>query len=119
MLGRKSPSRTLDGHIARNRALLERFAALGADRFAKRSIDLFFYTPGESEAEQLSADLRGDGFSRVVVSRREEMCSVHAQLEASITEVASVAFVERYVELAEKHGAEFDGWGASVDGPAA
>ena len=103
-------------HLARNEKLLEVLDRHRADREQLRTIDFFFYGSDRARTLELAQALRAAGFARVDVGDepRDGRWPVQAVLIDSIAAVVKESFVTGLVELARKHGAEFDGWGTSL-----
>jgi regulator of RNase E activity RraB len=104
-------------HAARNRKLVALIVKKGADRTARRAIDLHFWAPDELSARRLADALREVGVDKVASNQTEadpSLWNVEGEISASVDDVVADAFVERFVTLAAAHGADFDGWGTAL-----
>jgi len=109
----------INGHEARNAALLRVFQEKGADLAEPRSIDSHFWTWSRSDAESLAADLVCKGFKII----KMQLCgtkddpnvwNVAAEIRQSINLTIRREFVDEMVRLASSHRGVYDGWGTTV-----
>ena len=104
-------------HDDRNAQLLSVLADHGVDLDAPRTIELIFYAPTEGCADQIEAELVGQGFS----SSTEGPTPDFPQWETlgvartSPNQITNRALTERFVRTATACGGEFDGWGTQLD----
>jgi hypothetical protein len=84
-------------------------------------VETFFFAPSEASAQGLRADLAADGWATRVTTaksgllRRRTVWSVAASRALSGVDLAVLDdMVDRLDALADKHSAEFDGWGTEI-----
>ena len=109
-------SRELEGHKARNAALLARLRELGARLDVPRVVDCHFWAPTREAAGALVEKLLERGFTGLAAtpSNAEEPWSVEGQLHEPPAFVASRKVTEELIRAAAECGGEYDGWGTSV-----
>src|SRR5262245_39132112 len=98
-------------------AVLDQLMKSGADLTAPRHVIYYSYAPSEEIARAMRGEAETAGFTATVGEPLPEFpgqwpvrCEIHA--------VTSPDFVREsddfFQELADRHGAEYDGWEASV-----
>jgi len=110
-------ARSIEGHEARNRALLARLRELGAPLGEPRVIDCHFWASNREAAVILVEKLLDKGFTELATTPADpdEPWSVEGKLHEAPEFVASRMVTEELVRLAVTCGAEYDGWGTSVE----
>lgn len=95
----------------------------GFDAGDTLEIETFFFAPNESAATALVAELAQGGWSvqvtsytRGVFKKRTEWGAMAARKEPVDSVSQLDTMVAQLEEVAAKHGADFDGWGAEVPG---
>jgi hypothetical protein len=107
----------IQGHDARNVALLARVRELGAPLDVARTIDCFFWAPSAAAAELLRDRLVAKGLENVLTSPppdEDAVWSVQGTLLIRPDVMGSRGMTSQLVELAAACDAEYDGWGTAI-----
>ena len=110
-------AKSIAGHEARNRELIARLLESGESLIDVRVCDLFFCAPTRELASTLARDLQEIGLRTITVMQpgpRESTWLVQCELESSVQHVASAGFTIEMVQVAGRHGSEYDGWGTEL-----
>ena len=110
-------ARSVAGHEARNQELIARLLEKGESLIDVRTCDLFFCAPTRELAAALARDLQQIGLRTVTVMQpgsQRSTWSVQCVLESSVQHVASAGFTVELVQVAARHGSEYDGWGTEL-----
>jgi hypothetical protein len=97
-----------------DRLVLEKMEEAGADLARPHEVGHYFYAATSQQAEALAEPLCSAGL-RVKVSKGldEKWCAYGAHW--IVPEIETLLDLrERFAALAEKHGAEYDGWEAAI-----
>jgi regulator of RNase E activity RraB len=105
---------SVSAHEQRNAALHRSFVEKNIDMRAPRDIDIHFWAQGQANASQLTESFRRLGYE-VSVQRPtrddRDRWNVEAHVTQSIDLTMRREFITDLVQLADSHGAVFDGWG--------
>lgn len=112
----------LDKQLQMNRETLQALRGNGVRDGQSVEVDALFFAANETSAAAPVADLTGDGWrarshsEKRGLLRKRTVRSVQGSRSVTADGDALDAMVERLDALANKHSAEFDGWGAEVPG---
>ena len=94
-----------------DQAVLDSLRDAGSDMSKSHPIDFYLYHPEKSGADQICNRLRTDGF-RVTVREAalgdEWLCLASMSFVPSINRLSEIR--EKFTELTDQFGGEYDGW---------
>ena len=105
------------GLDAEDVAVLERLLDAGADLSEPRHVLFYSYAPGPDVAEAMAQEASGRGFSyeiREPLPEFPRQWSVISEQHAVVSPDFIREMADFFDDLARRHGAEYDGWEASV-----
>lgn len=118
-MNERSNKDSLEGHTARNAALVESITSKGGDLNRDRTIDCFFFAPTEEDAISLSQALQAIGLRELSLSSADDdyelPWTVEGAITSNVTAFTSPQQTEQMVHIAAAHHSVFDGWGAVLD----
>jgi regulator of RNase E activity RraB len=100
-----------------DREILAALLAQGADLDEPRDVQHFCYFPDGTTARAAAAELERAGWSSEVEAPDEpaDAWTVQASRAAhALTPAALLADAELFTSVSNRHGGEYDGWGAAV-----
>jgi hypothetical protein len=102
--------------VERDRKTLEALVAAGADLERPLTVDHFVHVGTEPEARNAAADLSEHGFA-VVIDEPEDggPWIVTATRQDRLSPSAVADLRDLMTRCAERHGGDYDGWGAEVN----
>jgi hypothetical protein len=95
--------------------LIDQLRKRGTDPFKPHDVDFFFAFPSAQSAEELAAELRGDGFDADVIDTPdagELRFSLHAHKSMQLTVPDMQALSRRLSDAANIRKGRYDGWSA-------
>jgi hypothetical protein len=96
-------------------SLIASLAARGCDLAKRREVGLHFNAPSEKVAQAIADELRADGWDSEIIAFGDEWLVAGFGKRLVVSE-ASIAYVRRWSdELANRLGATYHGWQASLD----
>lgn len=97
--------------LERNDLLISQFAELGDELTTPRPVDHLVTVP-RRRADALCADLRAHGFE--VTDRTRGLLRVGVEFSRidAIDAESAENFVRQILDIADRHGADYDGWAA-------
>jgi regulator of RNase E activity RraB len=98
-----------------DKRVIDQLRKRGSDPFAPHDVDFFLAFPSEAAAEQLVAQLRGEGFDASVVDEPQNgdlRFSVHAHKSMKLTVPDMQDLSRRLTDIAKEKGGRYDGWSA-------
>jgi Regulator of ribonuclease activity B len=107
----------IDGHFRRNEELKEALRDKGVKLHERRSVELHFWAFSQKDAAMLAQALYEEGLLVLVLApppSGESEWNIEAGLQDSVENLTSLLNVKRFVELAAKFNALYDGWGTVV-----
>ena len=107
----------LEGHRARNEALVARLRESHVPLDQPRVIDLHFFAPSQPAAHAIAAALRSHGLPEPAVSPADSdgIVSIEVAVVLPVSAVVARSFIEPLVRIAAASGGEHDGWGTSIE----
>jgi regulator of ribonuclease activity B len=105
------------GAAGGDRLVLDQLRRAGADLSQPREVLHYAYASTRDGADALAAAVRGDGYDvevRDSATGGPRPWLVLATAQRVVDEQTAEAATRRFTELAGEHGAEYDGWEASV-----
>ena len=110
----------VQSHHQRNAELVQRLEQRGVDLTCPRIIEHHFWAHGQAQGEDLARELERRGLVVRVLARvakpdeARELWNVEAEIEQSVREAVSEDVVSAMVEVAQRFGAVYDGWGTRL-----
>jgi len=95
--------------------LIDQLRKRGSDPFRPHDVDFFLAFPSAEGAEQLAAQLRGEGFDADLVDEPQNgelRYSLHAHKSMHLTVPDMQALSRRLTDAAKEKGGRYDGWSA-------
>jgi hypothetical protein len=95
--------------------LIDQLRKRGSDPFKPHDVDFFLAFPSQEAADQLSAQLRGEGFDaeiRDTPDNGELRYVVHAHKSMQLTVPDMQELSRRLTDAATARGGRYDGWSA-------
>jgi hypothetical protein len=95
--------------------LIDQLRKRGSDPFKPHDVDFFLAFPSAEAAEQLAAQLRGEGFDADLVDEPQNgdlRYSLHAHKSMQLTVPGMQDLSRRLTEAAKEKGGRYDGWSA-------
>jgi hypothetical protein len=95
--------------------LIDQLRKRGSDPFAPHDVDFFLAFPSHEAAEQLSAQLRGEGFDAEIRDTPENgdlryVLHAHKSMKLTVPDMQELS--RRLTEAATTRGGRYDGWSA-------
>jgi hypothetical protein len=97
--------------------VINQLAEHGADLTEPREVIFWLYAPNQEVASALASEASADVFDieiREPLAQDPDLWAVVCSARAIIDPIFVGGAVEFFEELAERHGAEYDGWEAEV-----
>jgi len=106
-----------DGAREQDREIVEQLVRAGADLAQLRMVDFYCYAPSSEVAQLMQDEARANGFTLAAEEPVPDFPD-HWPMTCTVPAAITPAFIREstsYFEtLARTHGAEYDGWGTSV-----
>jgi hypothetical protein len=102
---------------ANDLVVMSRLTEHGADLTQPREVTFWSYAPSPYVAKAMAAEAAGEGFDveiREPLPADEEVWAVVCSARAVVDPIFVGGVVEFFEGLAQRHGAEYDGWEAEV-----
>ena len=106
----------LEGHRARNEALVKRLSEFHVALDQPRAIDLHFFAPHIAAAQVIAAALEAQGLhdSKICPAGADGWISIEVAVTLPVNAVIARSFIEPLVRIASASGGEHDGWTTSI-----
>jgi hypothetical protein len=98
-----------------DKRLIEQLRKRGSDPFKPHDVDFFLALPSMEAAEQISSQMRGEGFDSEIKDTPENgdlRYVVHAHKSMQLTVPDMQDLSRRLTEAARARGGRYDGWSA-------
>ena len=108
----------ISGHRQRDEMLRQSLRVKGVDLGEQRSVELHFWAFNKRDAVMRAKALYDDGLLVLALAPvpnvEDERWNVEAGAKDSVEHLTSEGPVRKFVELAAKYNAKYDGWGTLV-----